>query len=393
MASSFHQDSKPQTEQHATHIQTKHQQSTPTTITATKKKKKDIHDRSTYESNTEEYRKQQGQYDKVDDRELAHAETIDILATMLMQEATTYAIHGWLDNSEGKEDDDYDNCILLESYDPQGHQPPVDEECRARIGAWYQHVIEACGLNHETVEIAMSCLDRFLATEEGLTTRRNRASYRLASMTMLYTTIKAHEAVAMKPTVVAALSQGAFSAKDVERMEQHMLSALNWRINPPTTLAFIDGMLDLLPEHTLSQQERQTIVDLSIVQTQTAVHDYHLAKLPASLKACAALMNSMESLHVQDVKIEMVACAIANVLHIDSHDAQLTTIQDDLYYSVHRPRMTSETHTTGRKDCCYDDDKDSSRNLPPSECNKFTSTAGIRTPYNPRVTTPEPSRS
>ena len=115
----------------------------------------------------------------------------------------------------------------------------VDGECRAQMAAWCYQVVDFCHFRRETAAIAMSYMDRFMSISNQTD---DRSYYRLACMSSLYLAVKIHEASAMDPQFVAKLSHGAYAPKDIERMENVLLKALQWRVNPPTAMAFARGV-------------------------------------------------------------------------------------------------------------------------------------------------------
>ena len=82
-----------------------------------------------------------------------------------------------------------------------------DQECRAKMAAWCFQVAKFCKFQLESIEIALSCFDRFLTTEPGVAALQDRSTYQLACMVCLYTAVKVHERTAMSPAIVAALAR------------------------------------------------------------------------------------------------------------------------------------------------------------------------------------------
>jgi Cyclin, N-terminal domain len=161
-----------------------------------------------------------------------------------------------------QEESGYATGDFLHQHDPpsgrakgplnQSQSSPVSVECRNLMVSWCYQVVDYCRFRRETVEIAISYLDRFCCTALGESARRDRKIYQLAAMTCLYTACKIHEPEAMDPKLVSNLSRGAYSSKEVEEMESTIVEALQWRLNPPTSLSFVRQLLDLIPVHTTS---------------------------------------------------------------------------------------------------------------------------------------------
>lgn len=145
----------------------------------------------------------------------------------------------------------------------------------------------------------MSILDRYLASPAGAALCLNsRTQFQLAAMTCLYTAVKVHEPEVMSAELVSNLSRGAHSAKEVEAMETHILSAVGWLVNPPTALSFVRDFLRLLPAGVLGHDDETasaTLFEISRFQTELAIADETMISIPASTVAYASLMNALEA--------------------------------------------------------------------------------------------------
>jgi len=230
--------------------------------------------------------------------------TIETLSAMRTQEANGYTTQDWRQLQQNE------NLPL--------HLEIVDSECREVMASWCTQVVDYCKFTRETVEVSMSLLDRFVCTPAGREARLNRDMYRLACMSALYSSIKIHEASAMDPKLVSNLSHGAYSPSDIENMESQILHAVGWRVNPPTSMAFVRELLSLIPEDIMSQHTKATLLDLSKLQSELAVKHFDLVATPASVIAFSALCNSMESLGM-DIKISQhIQLALAQALGLNS---------------------------------------------------------------------------
>lgn len=185
----------------------------------------------------------------------------------------------------------------------------IDRDCRDKMCEWTYQIIDFCKFDRESVEIAMNYLDRFLLTRSESATRalHDRSVYQLASMSALYTAVKIHEPQALNPTVVSQLSRNTYSTQQIEEMEASMLQALDWRVNPPTALAFVREFIRIMmippnggsgetdPTSELAASTQATILALAAMQTEHAVGDYSLISTPASSIAYCAFLNAMEA--------------------------------------------------------------------------------------------------
>ena len=194
-----------------------------------------------------------------------------------------------LQEESGYQWDDY----YLDGIQDNGDPGAVSETCRQQLGEWFYRVIDHWDMKRETVAVAMSTFDRFLASPAGRTPLRDPKIHRLVAMASLYNSIKIHEALAVSPGEVARMSQGLFSTRDVTDMEMKVLQGVGWRVHPPTALAFVHRCLELLPEGSASPLDKATILGVARYQTEVAVMDYALSRMNASTVAVASVANSM----------------------------------------------------------------------------------------------------
>lgn len=190
---------------------------------------------------------------------------------------------------------DHDRCAQIE----------INEECRCKMVEWCYQVIDFCEMSKETVEIAMSYLDRFLLTCDGLSAAQDRSTYQVACMASLYTAIKMHEHRVICPDFVSRLSQGAYCSSEIEAMETRIVMSLNWYMNPPTSFSFVREYLNLLPNEFMDQQTKDVAYDLSRLQCEAALKIYELSTIRASTIAYCSLMNALESMSAD---FKLIAC-------------------------------------------------------------------------------------
>jgi len=175
----------------------------------------------------------------------------------------------------------------------------IDEDCRDKMAAWCFQVSKFCKFENESIEIALSCLDRFLSTEQGTAALQDRSTYQLACMVCLYTAVKVHERTAISPAIVSALARNAYTIEQVEEMERTILSALEWRVNPPTMSSFVRLGLELAAQHTpLSEKQFATATDLCSLQLEMAVKEYRFVTVDRSIVAYCTVMNSLDAVGV-----------------------------------------------------------------------------------------------
>ena len=123
---------------------------------------------------------------------------------------------------------------------PTGVSPPSQDvvtiQTRTILCDWANKIIDFCDLDRETVEIAMSYVDRFVQTDRGCHILQQSNQYQLLVVTSLYVAIKVHETVAISAAQFEKISRNMFTADDVENMERVLLQGLKWHLHPPTSL-------------------------------------------------------------------------------------------------------------------------------------------------------------
>lgn len=212
--------------------------------------------------------------------EMDRSDVGERIFVMRIQEETTYRIRDYLAES-----------VQIRKLASK----PVDEDCRVKMCEWCYQVVDFCKFRRETVGIGMSYLDRFLCTKQGLEALCNRKQYQLAAMTALYIAIKLHEPLEMETSLLADLSRGCYTEMEFVGMEQTILSALDFRVNGPTPLGFVQYMMALIPE-TLHPSVAALIMDFARYQTELAVSEQSFVDVRPSEVAIAAVLNAMEGM-------------------------------------------------------------------------------------------------
>jgi hypothetical protein len=207
---------------------------------------------------------------------LHQSQIIERLQVMKIQEATHYRCA------------DYLSALPLTSN-------TVDQWCRSKMIAWSFEVIDFLGFNRSTVLTALSYLDRFLSTGSPRAMRviQSRKEFQLAMMTALYTAIKLFEPKIVGTALLSELSKGTYTEADFKGMEVEMLFDLNWLLNGPTAVSFLEHYLLLLP---LKQFGISTdlILQNAQYQIERSAHDYELVRYNPSTIALAAMVSSIK---------------------------------------------------------------------------------------------------
>lgn len=213
-------------------------------------------------------------------------ETLDVLVAMKKLEENGYAV---------KTDQELVNEFLGD--DPHRLMPDSKRvgRWRAKMVDFCYEVSDYCMSDRETVAIAMSYLDRFLRTPAGLEVCQNQDLFKLAAMTCHYTTIKIHEPPAVPPEVISEMSLGAFSVDQAEDMEFVILQSIGWRVNPPTSYAFLRQLLYLMPAGLMTAAAKESVYESAMEQLDFALRDRHFVKDKYSYIAMSALLNALKA--------------------------------------------------------------------------------------------------
>jgi hypothetical protein len=220
----------------------------------------------------------------------------------------------------------------------------VDIDCRSKMATWCYQVIDFCKFSRETGAIAMNFLDRYMLTDQGAAAWVDRKLFQLAAMTCLYTAVKIHEPEAMDPKLVSTLSRGAYSTVEVEAMEVSILNALQWRVNPPTALAFVRQFLEFIPVDVVDQSMRESAYDITKFQTELAVSEHDFVSAKASTIAFGSLMNSLESLQLDKKVLGYIGYILCQSIGLDRSDEDVLAVQNALYNAI--VKQPSGTFTT-----------------------------------------------
>jgi Cyclin, N-terminal domain len=216
---------------------------------------------------------------------------------------------------------------------------PVDTDSRSKIRDWFESICTFCQYKDEVllVEIAMNCLDRFVLTSEGSYCCSDQCEYQLAAVSCLYMAVKVHAGEALSSQNMATISRGTYTVEQIEGMERRILSALHWRINPPTTLCFVREYVNILLAglQLLDQDQVRLEGALTLIQKQiqAASNDCSLMGLSSSTIALAALMKAIFTLHFGKKDLSLPLSIIHKLVAQSSPNELLTTAQDRLYPS------------------------------------------------------------
>lgn len=126
---------------------------------------------------------------------------------------------------------------------------PFNGLWRQQIITWMYTLVKYCKLRHESVACGAYFLDVAVAT--GVI--KTPSDYQLGAMTALYLGLKVFDSPSMrvvKLSSLAKLGNAEFTERDIVRMEREMVTAMGWRLCPPTPNCFLQQYLVLLPTQT-----------------------------------------------------------------------------------------------------------------------------------------------
>lgn len=226
----------------------------------------------------------------------------DRLVVMRAQEDGTYACPDFL-RLKSQHDADGNSNKTASADSSSNKSAPIDKVCRQKMAQWCFTVIDYINFQRETVSIAMSCLDRFLASDcaRAKKVMLCRKEYQLAAMTTLFMAIKINEPVMIDVALLTDLSKGLYTQSDFQNMETDILFGLNWHVNGPTPQTFLLHLLSLSQTSICQYDENSVapsldlhhVLQVATHQIELSVQEYDLMTEKPSVIATAAILNSL----------------------------------------------------------------------------------------------------
>jgi len=238
---------------------------------------------------------------------------LDVIAAMRLQEDTFYHTRSFLPLADAQ---------FLN----------VGADCCTKMAEWCFQIVEWCKFQRESIEIAMYFFDRYLLVETS--TLNDLAVVQLAAMTALYMAVKIHDPKTLSLSAVSTLSRSTHSASDIKGMEWKILNALQWRVNPPTSLSFARQMLSLLSDESMTLLQRHTVDQITKMQLELVVADYDLIAVKPSTIAFCSIMNAIESIAREPKVVASVRYILSNAIGVDGNNEDIRKVSDFLYARV-----------------------------------------------------------
>jgi hypothetical protein len=205
----------------------------------------------------------------------------------------------------------------------------IDDFCREQIVEWSFRVVDYFRIDREVVAISVSLLDRFLGVCEC-----DRSTFKLAATSTLHLAVKLlHPCKLGELGILSDLSRGEFDMNDVACMERHILQALQWKLHPPTSIAFSTLLLDFIFSHqslNLSTTDVDDLYDISSFFTELSLCDYYFVGVSQSSIALASVVNALEGMFGPENKVAPLILSAASKLKIFT-DQDLSTASHRLW--------------------------------------------------------------
>lgn len=165
---------------------------------------------------------------------------------------------------------------------------------RRQMIEWSYRIAETCKFSKETIEIATSILDRYVATNPLI--MLDSGCYQLSCMACLYTACKMNEPTCLSPKQMEKISGCRFDNQALQVAEVTILTALQWRVNPPTAIAFARNLLNsqnLQDDFGIPSKQQVAVLEVVEIQIEQATADELFLPIRASGIALAAVLNAL----------------------------------------------------------------------------------------------------
>ncbi|KAL7542277.1 hypothetical protein ACHAXR_011833 [Thalassiosira sp. AJA248-18] len=181
--------------------------------------------------------------------------------------------------------------------------PFSGDSYRSKMCEWIFSVIDCTKLQRETAVVAMSYLDRFLCSscKQASKARSNPKEYQLAAMTCFYIAVKIREPFEMDASFTSLISRGTHSAEEITSLEYVILTSLQWKLNGPTSIEFVNYLLELLPLSSILAAP--ILYAYSHAQAELAVKNSTFLSFRQSTIAIASLLNAFDFVALDDFSL------------------------------------------------------------------------------------------
>jgi hypothetical protein len=209
------------------------------------------------------------------------------------------------------------------------HTDEVDGQCRKAMVEWCFTVVDAFDLSRETVAIAISILDRYLSSNNGISSKvlLNKQMYQLATITCFYTAVKIHEPVQLGISMLLKLCRGFYKDNDIVDMELDILRALDYRIYASTSpIEYVRLFLQLLPEW---EDVSELIIENAMSHMDEATCDIYFSTCKVYEVAIACLAGALEdeSCILSELEKEVLWAQLSRRLEFDIASNEIRKVE------------------------------------------------------------------
>merc|ERR1719330_244270 len=201
---------------------------------------------------------------------------------------------------------------------------------------WCFQVVDFGNFQRGTVTTAFSYLDLFLSSgsPRAMKAILSREEYQLACITTLYMAIKLSEPVEIDTAALVTLSRNVYTAKEFAVMERDILNALNWRLNGPTVLSFLEYFFAVIPSESLrSNPGWQVLNQICKQYAELSLNDYYFVTQKPSILAIAIISTSLAHIsndHICEAQRISFFTDIATASKINLHTLELSLAKNRL---------------------------------------------------------------
>lgn len=153
-------------------------------------------------------------------------------------------------------------------------QDAFDESWREKICEWLYDVIDHLRYDREIVAITLNYVDRYLSSYSKDSQRSiNARLLQLLAVSALHIVLKINYSRVNHVPILLEFSRNLFSSKDIIAMERSILKSLDWKLSPPTSVAFLNLYIPFLAKgrqclylkhHEIIGETAQFLVELSV---------------------------------------------------------------------------------------------------------------------------------
>mmetsp|Transcript_24312 Transcript_24312/g.42732 ORF Transcript_24312/g.42732 Transcript_24312/m.42732 type:complete len:363 (+) Transcript_24312:79-1167(+) len=289
-------------------------------------------------------------FDFLQSSSLAEFTASDIITQMKIQEYEGYSLpgHYWenalrtgnISLCPMEKDDDAEEKRASKSEADEMETPiAMYLKWRHQMIGWFFEVSTSCDYQHDTSEIAINLADRFMAySPRGDRIMLSSNEYQIVCMTCMYIAAKIHEEECLSPEHLVVLSGERFTEEQIIELEYEILEELDWRVNPPTRMAYMRSLMDFVPEGTFFDKTR--VMAVAEEQVRRSLTSTIFLPTKNSTVAFCAVMNAIQcsptAQRNTDVPIHFHN-AFRTVIGLDrslSYDRYIESVQEALLVLV-----------------------------------------------------------